>query len=195
MGFPVLAAQFLTCCHLRAGPCLSSRLLSSLPACEHTAHRGRGPRFTPCQPSGFTPPLTCLCPPAFGCAPRLLPVLGPVQGTSPWMSLEGEDFHASPGSTSAHRHLQQPGAVFGHGSCRGQGGSGDVRGATGGQDPPVPALPVLPRPGCVSPPVFLDPSVCAVLCPRFPARGFQDVWMRCRDGSGVCLPSNFPHPA
>lgn len=54
-------------------------------------------------------------------------------------------------------------------------------------------------PGCDSPQVFLDPSVCPVLCQRFPARGFQDVWpwMRCRgrDGFGICLPSSFLHSA
>lgn len=119
VGFPVLAAQFFACCHL---------LAPELSACVRT-HRSHRPCVTLHIPASqhplpvFSPALW----PVLGCAPRLPHVLVPVLGISPWMFLGGWDFHSS-----THRQLEQPGAVFGTGRCRGQSSSGDVQGTPAG---------------------------------------------------------------
>lgn len=167
---PELQAPELTACVRTPGsprPCVTFHALATIPALHHPSPVFFPPAFWP----------------VFGCAPRLLHVLVPVLGTSAWMSLERGEFHASLGSTSTHRHLEEPGAVFGNGSCRGQSGSGDVRGAWAGRIPP--------SRGCRGRAVLSHRCSCT--------QDFQDVWpwIRCRggDGFGVCFAMEFPSPA
>lgn len=152
MGFAVLAAQFLTCSHLRA---LSELQAPELGACVFTALTRPCVTFhtLPTFPASHHPSL--VFPPALwaglGCAPRLPHVLVPVLGTPACMALEGWDFHAS-----THGHLEQPGAGFGN--CRGRSSPGMCRGHRRG----VPAvLPGLPGPGCAFPRLFCSPA-CAL---------------------------------
>lgn len=133
------------------------------------------------HPAAFTPALTWLCPPSplFGLvldAHRGCWFLSP--GHPPGWPWQG-GFPSSLGSTWSSR-VRFLGAA--PGMCRGQ---------PAGQDPPCRGCR-----GCAFPALLLEPSVCAVLCQRFPARGFRDVWprRRCLLGMGlgfVC----FPHPA
>lgn len=147
VGLPVLAAQFLTCCHLQA---------PELAACLRT-HGSARPCVTFHIPASQHPSSPVFSPapwPVLGCALRLPHVRVPVLGISAWMSLAGWDFHAS-----THRQLEQPGAVLGTGRCRGQSSSGDVRGHRRAASPPAGAAGAAGAGPCFPPPFWVPACV------------------------------------